>query len=274
MLIDCDILKLFTINLSSSRTALLVNAIELFPALQLPPRPNFLATQVPLNYSVGALAATLACEDRQRGCVGGRCDVCVENALGAYSASFDYSVAQTPEGGSNAWTVHLDAIGGHNGYMVDPYVGFGALEQRMLAVSVKVDGATGGLEITGAELVERGHAPVTVVLTRWEKVLRFFGLESCRGKEHGHVVYMLLEWDDYGKVGTLKHFLRALWGDWPWYLITIITVSVMGGLAIIYYVSKFAMEVRRIMIRNDRFCNGEILEDEDKEEERDGLLNE
>jgi hypothetical protein len=268
---NCDTLQVFNISLSTSHKALLVNDIEVFPSLAVPPEPDFLTYQVPLNFSVSSLASTIDCAKRPCGKFGGRC-ACVENALGAYATSFDYAMFQAPE--DNAWTIHLDTIGGHNGYMVDSYVEFGAPKQRVLAIYIQPDATLEALEIVGAALVEREHAPFHEKSTRWGKVLKFFGFESCKGKELGHIVYRVPDWDSHGRVGTLKHFLLELWGEWPWYLIFIIAGSVVGGLAIIYQIYKFAMEVRRIMIRNNRLARGGVPDDEDKEDEREGLLDE
>jgi len=268
---NCATLQLFNVSLSTSRKALLVNDIEIFPSLAVPPKPFLLTYQVPLNFSLAALASAMDCAKRPCREFSGRC-ACVKDDLGTYATSFDYAMFPAPE--NNAWTVHLDTIGGHNGYMVDPYVEFGAPEQRVLAIHLRSDMRGEGLEITGAALIEREHVPFQVELTRWEKVLKFFGFESCKGKEPGHVVYRIPEWDFYDRVGTLKHFLLELWGEWRWYLIAINVGSVVGGLAILYQLYKFAMEVRRIMIRNDRLARGGLPDGEDKEDERELLLNE
>lgn len=261
--------QLFNISLSTSRKALLINDIEVFPSLTLPPKPNFLAYQIPLNYNVSSLSSTIACANSPCREYDGRC-ACVEGALGADAISFDFAETKSPE--DNAWTVYLDAIGGHNGYLVDPYVEFIAPEQRRLAVYIQSDALGEALEIVGAKLVEREHVPIQIDLSFREKLRKFFGVGCGAHEEPGHVVYRYLEWDDYGKIGTLKHFLLELKGEWPWNLIAIIVGSTIIGLAIIFRIYKFSMEVRGIMIRNNKLARGGFSDEGDKEE-GEGLLD-
>jgi hypothetical protein len=97
------------------------------------------------------------------------------------------------------------------------------------------------------KLIERQHQPgqLDQDLNSWDKVLRFFGFESKKGREPDPVVYLLPEWDYYGRVGTLKPLLHKIWGEWPLGLIAIIVRSVFGGLALLYGMYKFTMLVYR-----------------------------
>jgi hypothetical protein len=97
------------------------------------------------------------------------------------------------------------------------------------------------------KLIERQHQPgqLDQDLNSWDKVLRFFGFESKKGREPDHVVYLLPEWDYYRRVRTLKHLLHKIWGEWPLGLIAIIVRGVFGGLALLYGMYKFTMLVYR-----------------------------
>jgi len=61
------------------------------------------------------------------------------------------------------------------------------------------------------------------------------------------------EWDYYGKLGTLKHLLGEVWGEWPWYLIAIIVGSVVGGLTLLYGIFRFVMLVLQVTSESARY---------------------
>jgi len=193
--------------------------------------------------------------------------------------SYDYAVLPKEDGPLNEWTVQLDAIGGQNGYQVDPHVEFQAPEQQKLQIDIKQHGHQGMLEIVGAELVPRElqHQPTYQdqesagwFVSTWKKVLIFLGLRSEEG-EPGHVVYWFSESDSYGKVGTLKHFLRELWGGWRWDLVGIYAASCLGGLALSYSICRRIGAVRKAHDIEDYDGRNDV-DEEYKWSEREGLL--
>jgi hypothetical protein len=93
-------------------------------------------------------------------------------------------------------------------------------------------------------------------------------------RELGHIVYLLSEWDYYGRVGTLKHFLWVIWGEWPWGLIGIIVGSVLGGLALLYAIYRFAVLVYNSSPSNGVQGTSKMDNEENKWDERERLLDE
>jgi hypothetical protein len=94
--------------------------------------------------------------------------------------------------------------------MVDPYVEFNSPSQKVLQIHIQQHGKEGMLEIMDTtRLIERKCQPGAIhqEFNGWEKVLQFFEFENEKGREPGHIVYLLPEWNYYGRVGTLKHFL-------------------------------------------------------------------
>jgi hypothetical protein len=138
--------------------------------------------------------------------------------------------------------------------MVGPYVEFNSPSQKVLQIHIQQHGKEGMLEIMDTtRLIERKCQPGAIhqEFNGWEKVLQFFEFENEKGREPGHIVYLLPEWNYYGRVGTLKHFLWEVWGEWPWGLIGIFVGSVLGGLTLLYAIYRFA-----VLVYNSSPSNG------------------
>ncbi len=141
----------------------------------------------------------------------------------------------------------MDALGGHNVYMVDPDVEFDSPLQNVLQINIEKH-QNGRLEILDStRLVERIPAPADShhEMSTWDKIRRFFGFEDDMVREDGHIVYLIPQWDYYGRPGTLKYLLHEVWSNYPWGLVAIIIGSVLGGLTLLYGIFKFVMLVCR-----------------------------
>lgn len=183
--------------------------------------------------------------------------------------SYDYYTFSSSASGG--WIIRLDALGGHNGYMADPYEEFNSPQQMVLQINIEQH-QNGRLEILDStRLVERIQLPADLQpkLTTWEKIRKFFGFESDVPREDGHIVYLRPEWDSYGRTGTLKHFLHKVWVKYPWGLIAIIVFSTLGGLAFLYGIFKFV----RLVYRSSPKGQSARSDEEDKWDERGGLLD-
>ena len=189
------------------------------------------------------------------------------------------AVERTPEG-AGKWTLSFDALGGHNGYMDDPFAEFESAEQKVLFVDVEQD-KQGVLSILGASLVAREHLPQPVPSKSfWEKVWHFFGVRE--EMEEGHIFYRHDEWDMYGRTGTLSNMLKEIWDGWPWSLIFIIVGSVIAGLTALYAIYRFVAFVmdeeagngNRKPVRNETWSRerGYYLEEARDEAGTGGLL--
>jgi hypothetical protein len=182
--------------------------------------------------------------------------------------SYDYYAFSSSASGG--WIIRVDAIGGHDGYMTDPYVEFGSPQQRVLQINIEQH-QNGRLEILDStRLVERMHLPADLhqELSTWGKVLKFFGLDSDQPREDGHIVYFMPERDIYGKVGTLKHLLHEVWAKWG--LIAIIVVSIFGGLILFYGIFGLVVSVYRSPRKEQ---GAQSTDDEDKWDETGRLLD-
>jgi hypothetical protein len=167
----------------------------------------------------------------------------------------------------------VDALGGHNGYMVDPYVVFDSPLQKGLQINVEQH-QNGRLEILDStRLVDRIPAPADShqEMSTWDKLRKFFGFENDMAREDGHIVYLIPEWDYYGRPGTLKHLLREVWGNYPWGLVAIIVGSVLGGLTVLYGIFRFVTLVYRSPTTGQGAKNAR--DEEYKLEERGRLLD-
>lgn len=277
LLTNCVDLQFFNISLSNDHTELLLNSVPVFPRLSKPP-PNIYAAQVPPNFSLSSLSSSIECTQRPCRNFDGKSN-CISDNVGGMSLSYDYALVPSPETNeiTHGWTVQLDAIGGHNGYMVDPYVEFDSPSQKVLQIHIQQHGKEGMLEIMDTtRLIERQRQPGAMQreLSCWEKVLRFFRFEAVEDREPGHIVYLLPEWDYYGRVGTLKHSLWVIWGEWPWGLIAIIVGSVLGGLALLYAIYRFAVLVYNSSPSNGVQGTSKMDNEENKWDERERLLDE
>jgi hypothetical protein len=254
---------------------LLLNSDPVFPILSSPP-PRLYAPQVPVNFSLASLYSTIECTHQPCRNFDGRCD-CITGALGGMALSYDYAALPSPEMDEavHSWTIQLDALGGHNGYMADPYVEFNSTQQKVLKIHVQY-GQDGLLEIMNTTRLIRRTRPSGDTyqdLSAWEKFLKFFGSESDKGREPGHVTRLLPEWGPYGRVGTLEHFFRQIWGQWPWFLISIIVGSVIGGFIFLYAIYRFAVLVYKSPASNGVQDTRKGDDEEDKWSERKRLLN-
>lgn len=194
--------------------------------------------------------------------------------------SFDYITFPSSE--FDGWMVELDLIGGHNGYMADPYAEFSSPEQKVLQIHILRNGKKLAIMNT-TRLVERQHLPTDLKqdLNAWEKVLAFFGFQSNEGREPGHVIYLVPEWDGYGRVGTLTHFLNRIRGDWPfpWGLITITVMCIFGAFLALLYCVALLSGIYRLGKWAQTLLRGEqaskmMDEETDKGDERVKLLEE
>ncbi|OCK77990.1 hypothetical protein K432DRAFT_103486 [Lepidopterella palustris CBS 459.81] len=264
----------FNITLSPSRKELFLNDVSVFPSLPFQP-PKIYATQVALDFSFSDLARTIKCTQRPCRNFDGRC-ACVMNALGSMSLSYDYTALPVEEI-EGLWEVTFDAIGGHDGFEVDPYVVFNDSQQQRLVVRIQQDVQEKTLEIVGAELVERKRQPYPMPgesggLSWWEKILYYFRPESDKGKEPGHVVYLWYEWDGYGRKGTLRHTLSEIW-DWDWSLIGIIVGGTLAGLAVLYALYRLAVFLYRLKLEQLEHDRRGGAYEEDRRNEMEGLLD-
>jgi hypothetical protein len=202
----------------------------------------------------------------------GKCD-CVADNLGSVRLSYDYyAFASSASGG---WIIRVDALGGHNGYMVDPYVEFDSPLQKVLQINFEQH-QNGRLEILDStRLVERIPAPADShqETSTWDKIRKFFGFgfEDDMAREDGHIVFLIPEWDYYGRPGTLKHLLHEVWGNYPWGLVAIIVGSVLGGLTLLYGIFRFVTLVYRSPTTGQGAKNAR--DEEYKLEERGRLLD-
>jgi hypothetical protein len=164
----------------------------------------------------------------------------------------------------------VDVIGGHNGYMKDPYVEFDSPQQRVLQIDIEQH-QNGHLEILDStRLVERMNLPADLhqELSTWGKVLKFFGFDNDQPREDGHVVYFMPERDIYGRVGTLMHLLHEIWAKWG--LIVVIVVSIFGGLILFYGIFKLVV----LVYKSPRKEQGaQSTDNEDKWDETGRLLD-
>jgi hypothetical protein len=269
--------QFLNISLSHDHTELLLNSVPAFPRLSKPP-PTIIAAQVPLNFSTSSLSSSIECTQRLCRNFDNRCDCIIDN-VGGMSLSYDYAAFPSPETSevAHGWIIQLDAIGGHNGYMKDPYVEFNSPEQKVLQIYIQQHKNDGILEIMDTtNLIERQRRPAASKqeLSSWEKILRFLGFENEKGREPGHIVYLLPEWDHYGRVGTSKHFLWNIWGKYPWGLISIIVGSVLGGLILLYAIYRFAVLVYNSPPDSGVQSTMGVDDEDNKWEERERLLDE
>ncbi len=157
--------------------------------------------------------------------------------------------------------------------MADPYVEFDSPLQKVLQINIEQH-QNGRLEILDStRLVERIPPPADShqEMSTWDKIRKFFGFEDDMAREDGHIVYLIPEWDYYGRPGTLKHLLHEVWGNYPWGLVAIIVGSVLGGLTLLYTLFRFVTLVYRSPTTGKRAKNAR--DEEYKLEERGRLLH-
>jgi hypothetical protein len=171
------------------------------------------------------------------------------------------------------WEVTFDAIGGKDGYLVDPIWTFNNSEQSMVQVRVRgkeisrsapnPDAQAGDLfggsideeeeilydlEITDVRLVPRSYKfPDPPKLGFWGRVKHFFGVDPS--PPAGHIVYLQEEWGGWGRKGSLKNELGKIIYGWWWDLVFIIVGSVVGGLVVLYGIYRLflvILEQRRL----------------------------
>lgn len=270
---------IFNISLSLDRTELLVNHKSIFPALSrssftIPPKPRLV--HVSPDFARSNLNATIECiEGDEMNSHGEYAYImCFGPRFSLVDIDYDYSASKTSEkDGVVHWEVTFDAIGGTNSETHEPYWAFNGTGQNMVKIFLKgkdmdhkenqrdpVSGATpfgdwaGGhnvkyaLEILKVELVDRAYTfPDPPAQTFWSKFAHFFG--SDPKPPQNHIVYHQIEWDTYGKYGTLRNAFGAVIYETKWAEIFIVVGCVLAGVVGLYGLYRLCLlivEQRRL----------------------------
>lgn len=280
-----------------------MNEKPIFPSINTNPHPPQLFThQVPPDFGRANLDTSIQCAEAPCTLNGQRCN-CISPSFSGVILDFDYYshwLESHPETQTEKWEITFDAIGGREG-LQGPIHRYNSTEQYVLRIIMQgkeIEGERyagekdlqaasslfGNLEESEA-LYEYGIASVEVMERRhvfqgpeklgfWGRIRRFFGMDIMR--DDGHVVYLQEEWGWYGKKGSIRNGLGTMIHEWPWQLVFIVIVSVIGGLFALWGVFKlfFLVKQQRELARWDGMDDvWERLRRDTVDEEEDRLLD-
>jgi hypothetical protein len=215
---------LYNISLSNSRSALLLNGVQIFPPPASPPAhpPPIRAPQTRRTYTVADLKAAQkciqdSCSDKTPGCVS-----CLVQERGTLVLlSYEYNLERVerdadPVNPHRIWDVRFDALGGSNGTEDAVVVEFSRSKQKVLIVRVKESNpdkqsaAVEKLTIMGVKLRYRREdwGQTLPALSAWQRFRVFLGLHSGDARPN-HIIYHQEEWDRFGRIGTLGQWWRS-----------------------------------------------------------------
>ncbi|KAF2742002.1 hypothetical protein M011DRAFT_482058 [Sporormia fimetaria CBS 119925] len=264
---------LYNVTLSHDQSSVLLNGETIYPvhweSYEQP--PHIVVSEVAEDFHHVDVVKAVECG--QHAC--GHCAECIEKALATIVLDYDYGIKEIEhEPGSTMYQYALtfDAIGGSDGIQGRPLLAYSHPQQPMLRIALeatfKQQRATSDMQAASTlfdplpeeqepsyklrmlhvELAPRTHKFISPPSRNaWVKLKYYLGYDP--EAIPGHIIFRQLEWNHYGKTGTLRSQIKRVLETWPWEAVGLTVAGVAASLLLLYGAFRlllFILEQRRL----------------------------